>query len=55
MGYGPWGCKESEPTEATEHTHITVDTHGCFISVNELWSKKQENLIQIKTRVSFLL
>ena len=22
MGYGPWGHKESDTTEATEHTHF---------------------------------
>ena len=21
MGYSPWGCKESDTTEATQHTH----------------------------------
>ena len=21
VGYSPWGCKESEATEMTEHTH----------------------------------
>ena len=23
-GYSPWGCKESDMTEATEHTHTTI-------------------------------
>ena len=22
MGYSPWGCKESDTTEATEHAHM---------------------------------
>ena len=22
MGYSPWGCKEPDITEATEHTHM---------------------------------
>ena len=21
VGYSPWGCKESDPTEATQHAH----------------------------------
>ena len=24
VGYSPWGCKESDMTEATEHVHLTV-------------------------------
>ena len=26
MGYSPWGCKESDTTEATEHayTHMVI-------------------------------
>ena len=24
VGYSPWGCKESDVTEATEHTHTII-------------------------------
>ena len=29
-GYSPWGRKESDMTEATEHTHISKFTQGAF-------------------------
>ena len=34
MGYSPWGCKESDMTEATEHayTHVVIflKPHYCL-------------------------
>ena len=27
-GYSPWGCKESDTTEATEHTHMQTNKEG---------------------------
>ena len=27
MGYSPWGHKDSDTTEATEHTHTHTHTH----------------------------
>ena len=30
-GYSPWGCEESDMTEATEHTHL-VESVLCFTS-----------------------
>ena len=30
MGYGPYGCKESDMTEATEHKHVILSYHGSF-------------------------
>ena len=27
VGYGPWGCKESEMTEVTEYTHTSLFPH----------------------------
>ena len=33
MGYSPWGCKESDTTEATEHTHTQINRkrHGVIV------------------------
>ena len=28
VGYSPWGCKESDMTEATEHTHTQTHTQS---------------------------
>ena len=30
MGYGPYGCKESDRTEATEHEHVILSYHSSF-------------------------
>ena len=29
LGYGPWGHKESEMTEATWHAHTHAELHKC--------------------------
>ena len=33
VGYSPWGCKESDTTEATSHTHICIYIY-IYISPN---------------------
>ena len=33
MGYSPQGCKESDTTEATQHTHRLLQ--GSQVSINE--------------------
>ena len=32
MGYSPWGCKESDATEATSHTHTQAPSQGKYIA-----------------------
>ena len=31
VGYDPWGCKESDTTEATEHAHTRVRKVGTVL------------------------
>ena len=30
VGYSPWGCRESEMTEVTQHTHIYINPSKCL-------------------------
>ena len=41
-GYSPWGCKESDMTEATEHTrmHMHAHTHTGVVGAEEDHSEK---------------
>ena len=34
MGYNPWGCKESDTTEATEHALISTHIYVCVYIYN---------------------
>ena len=40
MGYSPWGCKESDTTEATEHTRMVKRTY--FFGVSSRMSCKSK-------------
>ena len=35
VGYGPYGCNESDTTEATQHACIQVAPHGFIIGFEE--------------------
>ena len=35
VGYGPYGCNESDMTEATQHACIQVAPHGFIIGFEE--------------------
>jgi len=30
VGYSPWGCRESEMTEVTQHAHIFINPSKCL-------------------------
>ena len=39
MGYSPWGCKEMDTTEVTEHAHTrTAEGEGWM----EVWAEQME-------------
>ena len=36
MGNSPWGRRESDTTEVTEHRHIYINKHKCFETRREM-------------------
>ena len=47
-GYSPWGCKESDTTEATKH----ISTNGLICTVTEVGQVTLDNML---VSVTFLL